>query len=258
MSHSVRDRILLSGLVDRERGCPQVVTEDSTAQPPTVSVRKVTLRAFGNLFLGMAIGLVVYYGLTDLATSLQQSALQNDLGAAGGADAPTDFVDSTDPFDMTGWEEQDKAYWESLAEGDVFGRLVIARIGLDVVVVKGQARSSLKKGPGWIDYTDLPNTTGNVGIAGHRTTYGGPFRRLNELKLGDTIDLYSPYRRYRYAVFDSESVTPDHTEVMHSTAEPRLTLSACDPPYSARYRLITSAELVDVSRMVDSVSETVE
>jgi LPXTG-site transpeptidase (sortase) family protein len=234
------------------------MSQDSAVQRPGISARVVTLRALGNLFLGMAIGLAVYYGLTDVATSLQQAALQDDLGAAGGAEAPTDFVDSQDPFDMTGWEEQDKAYWDSLAEGEVFGRLVITRIGLDVAVVKGHTRASLKKGPGWIDYTDLPNTTGNVGIAGHRTTYGGPFRRLNELKLGDTIDLYSPYRRYRYAVFGSESVTPDQTEVMDSTTEPRLTLSACDPPYSARYRLITSAELVDVSRMVDSVSETVE
>ena len=65
--------------------------------------------------------------------------------------------------------------------GGVFGRLVIERMELDTLVVKGHTRAVLKKGPGWIDYTDLPGPTGNAGISGHRTTYGAPFRRLDEL-----------------------------------------------------------------------------
>lgn len=217
------------------------------------SLRGPLLRALGNVFLGMAIGLGAYYSLTDIAARFEQSALLGGLGTAGAEVPPGDFVEYEDPFDMTGWEVQDRAYWDELSEGEVFGRLVIGRIGLDVVAVKGHSRSALKKGPGWIAYTDLPSDTGNVGIAGHRTTYGGPFRRINELRPGDTIDLYSPYRRYRYAVADASQVTPDRVDVMDSTIDPQLTLSACDPPYSARYRLIVVAELVDVSRMAGSL-----
>lgn len=214
------------------------------------------VRALSNVLLGMALGLAAYYGLTDISARLGQATLRSQLPAAGAALPPSDFVDSSDVLDLSDWETQDSAYWDGLANGEVFGRLVINRIGLDVIVVKGQTREALKKGPGWIDYTDLPGPTGNVGIAGHRTTYGGPFRRINELKLGDTIDVYSPYRRYRYAVSGSKSVTPDHVEVMDSTIEPRLTLSACDPPYSARFRLIVTGSLVEVSRMATATEET--
>jgi len=33
----------------------------------------------------------------------------------------------------------------------------------------------------------LPGENGTVGIAGHRTTYGAPFRRIDELDRGDKI-----------------------------------------------------------------------
>lgn len=234
------------------------VTPQVTSSTGKRSLKQSGVRALSNVLLGMALGLVVYYALTDVAARLGQATLRNRLPVAGAALPPGDFVDSDHDLDMSGWETQDRVYWDGLAQEGVFGRLVINRIGLDVIVVKGHSRNALKMGPGWIDYTDLPGSTGNVGIAGHRTTYGGPFRRLNELKLGDTIDMYSPYRRYRYAVSGSKSVTPDHTEVMDSTTEPQLTLSACDPPYSARFRLIVTGSLVEVSRMTTATEGTAE
>ncbi|PKQ10353.1 MAG: hypothetical protein CVT69_00135 [Actinobacteria bacterium HGW-Actinobacteria-9] len=218
---------------------------------------RIAAHAMGNLLLGMALGLAVYYGLTDVSARLGQAILRGRLPAAG-AELPPTFVESDDDLDMSEWEAQDGAYWDNLADGDVFGRLVINRIGLDVMVVKGHSREALKDGPGWIDYTDPPGQTGNVGIAGHRTTYGAPFRRLDELKLGDTIDLYSPFRRYRYAVSESKRVTPDRVDVMDSTVDPRLTLSACDPPYSARFRLIVTGSLVDVSVMATATEEVTD
>lgn len=80
-----------------------------------------------------------------------------------------------------------------------------------------------------------------------------PFGRLDVLAAGDTIDLYSPYRRYRYEVVRTFVVTPDRVEVIAHTEEPMLTLTACHPPYSARQRLIVQARLVDVRRL-DTVS----
>ena len=120
------------------------------------------------------------------------------------------------------------------------------------MVVLGSGTEELKKGPGWIKYTDLPGETGNVGISGHRTTYGAPFRRLDELAPGDIIHFYSPYRRYTYEVAEVVTVTPDQVEVMRTTGEPRLTLSACHPPYSARYRLIVKSNLVEMQRLEET------
>ena len=71
---------------------------------------------------------------------------------------------------------------------------------------------------------------------------------------GDTIDLYSPYRRYRYVVESTEAVTPQHTEVVSHTVDPQLTLTTCHPPYSAKFRLIVHAKLVDVRLLVSGTT----
>ncbi|MGB4594157.1 MAG: class E sortase [Coriobacteriia bacterium] len=132
---------------------------------------------------------------------------------------------------------------------------------LDVAIVKGVGVPvcvgvpELKKGPGRVPYTDLPGPTGDCGISGHRTTYGAPFRRLDVLQPGDTIDLFSPYRRYRYTVDRVFSVTPDRGDVLRTTAPSTLTLTACHPPYSARCRPIVAASLIEVRRLGDVDSQ---
>ena len=208
-------------------------------------------QALGNVLVGIALGLAVYYFATDALQYLRQSRLAEELAGLGvvGADFPDRYVDSSEQFDFTDWESEDQAYWLGLEDGGIFGRLIAEDIELDSVVVAGHSRANLKRGPAWVDYTDLPGPTGNTGISGHRTTYGAPFRRLDELEAGDTIDLYSPYRRYRYAVTEVFRVRPWQTEVLTSTVDPQLTLTACDPPYSAAYRLIVSADLVGVGRL---------
>jgi LPXTG-site transpeptidase (sortase) family protein len=201
------------------------------------------------VLIGIALGLISYYFVTDFLAAREQRALRAEIsGQAEGWDRPDRPMGPGE----TGWEtwdEEDAAYWQSLHDGDIFGRIVIEKIGLDAVVVFGSGTADLKKGPGWIQYTDLPGQTGNVGIAGHRTTYGAPFRRLDELTVGDTINLYSPYRRYTYEVAEKKIVTPDQVEVMDSTPDSRLTLSACHPPFSARYRLIVQSTLIEMARL---------
>ncbi|HSV94148.1 MAG TPA: class E sortase [Desulfobacterales bacterium] len=214
----------------------------------------------GNLFIGVALGLLSYYLLTDFVTARRQEALRDEIAGLGtmGAPSPDRLVDEPE---LTGWEtwrEEDVAYWGGLDSGGVFGRLVIERMDLDVVVVLGSGTEELTKGPGWIKYTDLPGQTGNVGIAGHRTTYGAPFRRLDELARGDRIHLYSPFREYTYEVVEVRIVTPDQVEVMRTTEEPRLTLSACHPPHSARYRLIVHAGLVEMRRLKQTPGQSAE
>lgn len=211
-------------------------------------------RAASNVLLGVALGLMSYYALTTFLGWLAQDRLRD-------ASSKTPTFEVTDPeglvrrgadaLDFTGWAEQDRAYWASLSEGGVFGRLVIPRMGLDLLAVKGVSRADLRKGPGWIGWTSLPGPSGTCGISGHRTTYGAPFRRLNELMPGDTIDLFSPYRLYRYRVTKSLIVRPSQTEVVGPLGYPALALTACHPPFSAQYRLVVQAELVEVRRVVN-------
>ena len=224
--------------------------------------RKLLFHVLGNVFLGIAIGLVGYNAATAGLTALEQSRLRQELvrfqKAVPSAAEPTSTPDgqTNGPrFDYGAWHAEDGAYWSGLATGDVFGRIVAPAMRLDSVIVKGVATRDLKQGPGWAPYTDLPFHTGNVGISGHRTTYGAPFRRLDQLAKGDTIDVFSPYRRYRYVVERQLIVTPEKVEVFGSTQEPTLTLTACHPPFSARYRIVVQARLIDVRRIQDITDE---
>lgn len=221
-----------------------------------VRSRDVFTRALGNVFLGVAVGLLGYYGLTSILSWAEQTRLRQELERLGSvsASAPDDIdVSLRGPeLDFEGWESQDRAYWDGLAEGDIFGRLVVERMDLDTIVVKGVRVADLKKGPGWVTTTALPGPGGNCGISGHRTTYLAPFRRIDQLVPGDVIDFYSPYRRYRYTVVRAFTVTPDKVEVFDPTEVPTLTLTACHPPYSARYRYIVQAEITGVRPLEQS------
>jgi LPXTG-site transpeptidase (sortase) family protein len=156
---------------------------------------------------------------------------------------------ATPTLDFTGWEREDAAFWRSRKMGQPFARIVSKDAGLDAVVLKGASQRQLALGPGWISTTDLPGETGNCAISGHRVTHGHPFRRLERVKKGDAIYLYSKYRRYRYEVDRIVRVTPAHIEVIAHTEEPRLTLTTCDPPGSAVKRLVVQARLVEVVRL---------
>jgi len=217
----------------------------SASRPAT----NLPLHALSNILLGAALGLLLYMGVTNVTNAIDQSSLRAGLSR----DWASALAENVDPapagtMDFGDWDPLDGTYWRSQREGDAFARIVIPRIGLDTMVVKGTRPADLRRGPGWIVTTDLPGR-GNTGISGHRTTYGHPFGRLNELGVGDTIDVYSPYRRYRYEVVRSFAVTPEHVEVVAHTEEPLLTLTACHPPYSARLRLIVQAKLVEVRRL---------
>lgn len=194
----------------------------------------------------MAVGLLGYYFATDVLTGFEQSSLKEQFRTPAALAASPETTDTA--FDWDGWEE-DRAYFEDLAVGKPMGRLMAKRMGLDAVVVKGTTRSALMKGPGWITWSELPGPKGNFGVAGHRTTYGAPFRNIDRMRVGDTITFLSPFREYTYRVVKVFPVPPSRGEVMGPTKVPSLTMSACHPPYSARLRLICRSELVSVSKI---------
>jgi sortase A len=130
------------------------------------------------------------------------------------------------------------------AEGEWVGTIEIPKIGIDKVFVEGTGREDLKKGPGHYPGTPLPGQAGNAAIAGHRTTYGHPFFDLDQLGAGDKIITTSPAGRYTYEVRDTLIVHPEDTYVVDNTPDAQLTLTTCNPKYSARERLVIKAVLV--------------
>jgi sortase A len=130
--------------------------------------------------------------------------------------------------------------------GDGIGRIEIPRIGAGYTIIQGTDEVSLEKGPGHYPDTRLPGMGQTVAIAGHRTTYLAPFKRINELKRGDRIIVTMRYGRFTYAVQSTKIVLPTAIWVTHDAGYDRLVLSACNPLYSAAQRIIVFAALRSV------------
>ena len=128
-------------------------------------------------------------------------------------------------------------------DGDAVGRLQIDRIHLSTVVVEGTKATDLRKGPGHYPATPLPGQRGTVGIAGHRTTYGAPFRKIDKVRKGDEITVTMPYGRFTYRVERTRIVKPTDVWVTQRVSYDRLILSACHPLYSAAQRIVVFARL---------------
>lgn len=219
-------------------------SSEETAKTARLPSRRIPVaRLLSNWFFGMALGILAYHGVTDMLAGRAQQVLRSESQALFASVAS---YGGASTLDLDAWDD-DVAYWTALREGEAFARIVCDAMGLDAVVVKGVAPRDLTLGPGWAPYTDVPGPTGNCGISGHRTTYGAPFRRIDHLKPGDTIVLVAPYTTYRYEVERVFVVSPDQVEVFGTTVEPSLTLTACHPPYSARYRIVVRAKMVGAS-----------
>lgn len=132
---------------------------------------------------------------------------------------------------------------EPVPEGEATARIRIPVIGVDKIVVEGVSLTDLKKGPGHYPETPLPGQEGNAAIAGHRTTYGAPFNRIDELAPGDEIFVETVQGEFRYLMTEQLIVSPTQVEVLDDKGDDRLTLTACHPKYSARQRIIVVAVL---------------
>jgi len=114
----------------------------------------------------------------------------------------------------------------SLAAGAMsdgpFGRLRCPRIGLEVAVVNGLDKATLRRAAG-----RLPRNGPNIVIAAHRDTY---FRPLKEIHKGDRITLETLDGQTRiYNVRSIEIVEPSEAGWMRQTEAPVLTLITCYP-----------------------------
>jgi sortase A len=129
-------------------------------------------------------------------------------------------------------------------KGDAIARLEIPAIGVSEYVVEGTDTGSLRKGPGHYPETPLPGDAGTSAIAGHRTTYGAPFREIDQLKKGQRIVVDMPDGRFRYRVERTKIVDDSDLSVLEPVGYKRLVLSACHPLYSAAQRVIVFARQV--------------
>jgi len=192
-------------------------------------------------------------------TGLQTSRSQDQLAAELSADTSPDASEAgttTDPEllakDLAAAAPVPAVVTPAPASGQPLGIIEIPKIDLARVVVQGVSKADLKKGPGHYGGTALPGQPGNAAIAGHRTTYGAPFNRIDELEPGDEIVTTTPQGAFTYKVRAAPDgsgrgwfvVKPSGVLVLAPTTTNQLTLTACHPKYSARQRIVVVADLV--------------
>ena len=153
------------------------------------------------------------------------------------------------------------------AEGGALGQIRIPSITLrggepmQWTFIEGTSLRDLKNGAGHMIGTALPGQFGNAVISGHRTTYGAPFHNLDNLEMGDVIEVDTAIGTHVYAVREVKVVQPTALWVTGTSderladisgeafADPRqgawLTLTTCNPKFSAAERLIVFAELIE-------------
>jgi sortase A len=221
-----------------------------------MSVRRRSLRIVSVLLiaaglLGLAdAALTVAWQepVTALRARLWQDSLNADLRAIERAGPPAaDLRAIAGVRDARARVASLARAWQRRArEGQAVGRLRIPRVGLDVVVVKGTQPADLRRGPGTFEQAPFPGAHGTAAIAGHRTTYGAPFRDIDQLRAGDAITVEMPYATIRYRVEGRRIVKPDDLTVLRRVGHDRLILSACHPRFSASHRLIVFARFVNL------------
>jgi sortase A len=138
------------------------------------------------------------------------------------------------------------AFRKESHRGQAIGRIIIGRIGLDMVLVNGTDHDSLTKGPGRDLRSFMPGENRLVYVAGHRTTYLAPFSHIEAIRVGDVIRLEMPYGTFVYRAVGHRVVTATDMSVLRSPKHELLELQACHPRFFATHRYIVAAKLVRV------------
>jgi sortase A len=129
-------------------------------------------------------------------------------------------------------------------DGEAMGRISIPRIGVHLVLVDGTTERDLARGPGVYMGDYLPGEGRLVYIAGHRTTHGAPFSRLEELRPGNEISIELPYGTFVYVVTGHRVVSANDIAVLRSHRREQLVLQTCHPRFSATHRYLVYARPV--------------
>ena len=131
--------------------------------------------------------------------------------------------------------------------GPVPVQLFSWEMGRNLPVYTGISDDVLGRGgAGWDPQSAALDEPGQIVLFGHRVSNGGPFRTLDQLQLGNVITIVGSNRHeYHYRVVAIRITAPSWDDVL--AWEPSngrgLTLVACHPPGSLRYRLVVHAEL---------------
>lgn len=209
------------------------------------SVLGELLLTFGVLALGYA-GWQLWLADPVLGDQQQQAAqvFAAELGPTVAAPPETELRTDAPPAEV------------AVADRESFAVMYVPRLGqFQRTVGEGTSRAVLDSlDQGLAHYSDsaMPGQLGNFAVAGHRNGQGGPFTHLDEMRVGDRIYVQTEAAWYVYEFRNHEYVAPSGVGVVAPVPQqPQtpadgsyLTLTTCNPEWSAAGRLIAYATLV--------------
>lgn len=199
------------------------------------------IKGLGELFLSFGVVVILFAAYTLWGTGRYTASAQDDLH------------EQLDQRWSREREHPENVTHEKVKLGDGVALIRIPRLGAKYhyVIVEGVGTADLRRGPGHYPGSAMPGQTGNFVVSGHRTTYSAPFNKLDKLRKGDEILIDTSSMQYSYKVTGTRVVLPTQVDVtapvpFHPgrTAKDKLiTLTTCNPKYSAAQRLIVFGEL---------------
>lgn len=126
----------------------------------------------------------------------------------------------------------------------VLGRIEIPKIGVDVDLQEGVTLTAINRGPGHWPGTPPPGGVGNMVVAGHRTTFTQPFRRIDELVPGDHVVFHTSAGTQTYEVRGTIIVPAANIGIAAQSKAHTATLFACHPLNSSTERIVVKLRLL--------------
>lgn len=130
---------------------------------------------------------------------------------------------------------------------ELAARIVIPKINVDAPVIETPPQNGVWQVADWsaghLTTTPNPGAPGNDAISAHDDIKGEIFKRLGELRPGDSIRLYTRHAVYTYIVTNQIVVDPSNLDVLKPTQGATVTLISCAPYWVDTQRLIVQAAL---------------
>jgi sortase A len=174
----------------------------------------------------------------------EQTYLQDSINSTFNKTKTTEEILSTSENEEVGEEAQEEVQEEE-TDKDITpvlieGMIKIEKINLNLPILEGATEENMKLSVASIYGTGKAGQIGNYSIAGHRSrTYGRNFNRLEEVEIGDRIEIDNGGAKYTYTVKEKLYVNPDDVWVLNSNAKDReITLITCHPMINPTQRLI--------------------
>ncbi|MEU9118586.1 class E sortase [Streptomyces sp. NPDC048506] len=212
------------------------------------------VRALSEICVTIGALIVLFVGYLLFWTGVQaDSAMDGEIGklqrqwSTGPVTAP-----GTTP--ATGDRPTTPAPPRRYTPGASFAVMYIPRLGADwsKPVLEGTGTDVLKRGLGHYDRTARLGEIGNFAVAGHRRTYGDPFKDFPQLRPGDAVVLTDGTTWFTYRIDNRPYATlPGDIGVIDPVPRKSgfngpgryLTLTTCEPEWGHSHRLIAWAHL---------------